>query len=427
LNGHVLTGGWSHVVGATYKPASGSGETVTETIEIVLEGTPEQILADIEQMEDDLVKAKVYQDTRFGSLVYLEAKTHEDESTWRTELIGGRVERSMPNMVSKGALIAALIIERVNYWESEAGTLLPLSNPNGTDVTTGIHVFAGNDGKMVGDDHLKNYVDIDGDDVGGTLPGRVDVRMTVMGTETSIQHAMLGLNYNSEPATLQHTIEGEDATWGATEMIDVDASGMAVGRLSWASGDTWTLAGTWNLSAAQTIAAKGNWFRILGRLVTACEGLRTRVVVSYLGTEIGRGGDVTLSDDLTVTFGHVRIPPWMVGVTSQMMEGVTLELWVYDPDGAGTMEIDYLTLLCIDGLRDYLVMFGNLGGGETLIDGLDWCGIASATGYARGSVLVIGEMYLKPKTDQRLVLVLDNAKTVGVSMIARYYARRGGL
>ena len=161
------------LIGAVYDPRTGDGRTVEERITLVLKGTPAQIAAVMLRLEEKVALANRYTSEGVGVAHYLRVSYEPDASCYYARVLHARLEPK-PNSLaytSGGSLGVDLVFTREDHFDGEQ-VALPLSNRNGTRVTTGLavsnHADSGHD----------NFVSIAADDLLTELPAPLRLEIT---------------------------------------------------------------------------------------------------------------------------------------------------------------------------------------------------------------------------------------------------------
>lgn len=153
-------------------------ETVMDTWTMLLRDTIANIQAAASAISRILEQAAVYDEQQLGEQIFLEGTL--DGSNWRrSPVVGGVVlGYDIDSAIRSGFAQIVFMVERKDYFDGPV-TNVPLTNPNGTDVTTGLRIYNCNDGAVVDTSyHRHNYVEIDGaNDVLGDLPASCKVRV----------------------------------------------------------------------------------------------------------------------------------------------------------------------------------------------------------------------------------------------------------
>lgn len=396
---------------------------VTETVKILIhESTRDAVRAKLRQIELMLLQAEHYQRTRLGAPVWVQFQPGGTGDIYRSELLSGRVELSVEALDENWyntMLEAAVIWTRRYFWEGPE-VELPLTNLGGSG-TGGRTVY----NQMDSSASKSNYVDIDGDDITGSLPSQPRIVITNNYASTNrTKEIYLAQNTRSAPATLNHWIEGESASMGGSDVNDANYSGgkARYRALPTTEGELFR----WDLTAAQLALMGGNYFRVLARMVPLPFGAYFRLVFLLTGLSPIASGPLVktpaLGGDELLDLGVLRLPPWIVGTGIPVAS--SLALYGYDPAGVGYVQVDYLQLSCLDGYAFYKPLAYNLPQNYQLIDDLAHGDLhAQSTGgiHCMGMYQRFGNgVTLWPGQATRLYLLQnDDGSAGGVAAIAR--------
>ncbi len=348
---------------AQYTPAGGTGEMVPDSLRLALEGSPLEIERGLEQIGCLLDEAQRWAEIPGAEYVYLEAQVHPQGALWRSKLLGGYLTLlgAGPDQRGGGSQGAQLTFTRVNYWEG-AEQDLPLSNQNGSRVTSGLLIYNHRDSTP----GHENRVLVAGADLAGDLPA--PVRLLLDGLDTDMTGTLYaGQSVYSDPANLITSQEGQAGFAGGyvtgTVIAQADASGGSFQRLAWTGADDMAL---WSFTILPTWANRlgGNAFLPLLRLqnpLAAGEKLHARWR-AYLNTgsahPIYEGPAFTISSTAMLhPAAPLNLPPWLL-TAADLPSGLSLELRVQaESSGAHQLDLDYLYLLPLDGWRIYRPLF----------------------------------------------------------------------
>lgn len=149
--------------------------------------------------------------------------------------------------------------------------------------------------------------------------------------------------------------EGEAFT-GAASQVDASSSGGAFGRSTWA-GDAQARACYATLADDQLRRDKVRRFLVLARFPSDMSGPTVQCKLAYpvgaSSSVIQEAETIALTADLVQGLGVLTLPPWLpcyeVGGT---LESIQLEIWAQQT-GGGTLDVDWVHLLPLDGYRLY--------------------------------------------------------------------------
>ena len=431
-----LSGGSGTIRGCQYLDAAADGEaeTVTETIEVVLEGTAAAVLADVETIERWLEEARLYQENETGERVWLEMDLLDTGDWWRSEALRGMVSRGTSmRMLLGGTVKIGAQVTRRNWWETLNEVSVPLSNGNGTNVTTGINVYNASDGVGVSPNVRHNYAHIGADVILGTLPAPAKLEMTSIYTSASnLAYVWVAQNFSSDPANLAHVLEAEAAT-GGTLIAGGDASGGNYKSVVLNEGAEQTLL-TWALSTTLLNAARGQYFGVFMRRSGIDPTAQYRLKILD-GTLVVWSGKLATIENGYMAINQLdvaQLPPWLPGKSAA--RALTLVLsGAKNSAGTLSVSIDYLMLMAVDGYRRFDKVGVGMAINRRLIDDpVDGVytdngagGLLSGDFAAQG-----GGVWLRPKVAQRLyylmhgALIGDGPIAWGLKVAVKYRPRR---
>lgn len=384
---------------------------IVETVECVLVNTTTDLIrADIRSIQKLLNQASRYAATRQGPQVFAKFQPGGAGTVHRSELLGGQI------MLAEDALSIgwpslhmeiAVIWSRRPYWEEDALTTLSLGNVYPYDDST-----------------HNNYADASDSQATGDLPTPVQVKLTL--GQLGVDYAWLG--HTAFATSAVHQLEAEDAT-GPSDVVDANCSAGKYGSI--------TLTGTatdhaiWALSNVDYYA--GQWFRVVARFQAAPPSNTFAKMRVYDSTNLlfDQPEYRALTAGLFQDLATVQIAPNGAGLTS--LANLNLALTAYNSGGSGTLKLDYVVLLPLEGLRYVLPTSLTLAASDVITDdgvnrvvyvsnaGGKHMGIA---GYGRRPVLWPG------RTNRFYTVWGDDTAAVNNwsgTLAVSFYARRGTL
>jgi hypothetical protein len=438
-----LSGGYGSIIACTYLQQAAAQEDAetTETVEIVLEGSQANMLADIRLIEGWLADAEQNQAERLvHDRIFLEWDINDSSTWYRSEILRGRIERGRTfRHLRLGAVTLGIVITRKNFWEGPEAQI-PLTNGNGTNNTSGLNVFNCNDGSGTSPNRRHNYVEIASAAVGGTLPAPLRLEMTNnFDSASRLNNLWIAQNIFSDPANFDHRIEGEATAQGGTTQSDSGSSGGNYRQFTWA-GDTQVLIGRWVLSTAFLNRARGRWFKILARMLSSIPtDCRLQCKITFPTgvplTPVAISQEVLINSyDTLQEIGTVQLPPWLVTASGDLAP-VDLSLYARRP-GGGTLNLDWMQVTPLDGYRQLVPRgYGAAYQVRIVDDGIEqslWTDGWSPAGKT-GHYTSIGEPpLLQPSRLQRIMFLQsgntgDSNITRVLSVKAFYRPRRWSL
>jgi len=303
-------------------------------------------------------------------------------------------------------------------------TPMPLTNGNGTDVTSGLVIY-NHDDSTSGHD---NWVEIDAADIDGEEFTKTIIRLVGnSGESEKIGKIYIGARIGS--VLFKHVLEAEDYEYrigSNSPTLDADYSSGGYWLALPYTGNTEQTLIRWGLTAGETLATKGP-FRFFGRCKDGSHWPTTanfRIRVLY-GTESLYESEWRKPiNSLTelLDFGTIYMPPWLIGDFASM-QSLKIEIQAKGDAVATsfTLDLDYLTLLPQDGgYRTLHYRVSGLGQLDHILDdGLDeTVHHESLSGDVVGITFgLMPRLVLTPGTKTRLYFILEG--TSGNCEIAR--------
>lgn len=212
-----------------------------------------------------------------------------------------------------------------------------------------------------------NYVEIDGDSILGDTPAPIILEIQFDASFGSSPYGgkiWVSHNVDASPETLSLLLDSSAVTAGGTPTSSATATNGSYAACAW-SGTTETTLLTWTLTGAALLElALGNFFAFLIRLYsdpTAGIKLRLQLQDSVTSTVLWLGEQVTVGSYQLIELGSSRLPPGLIdglangdtaSVFAQHIGDLNLILTAQQPaGGSSTLNIDYIQLLAMDGLR----------------------------------------------------------------------------
>ena len=413
------------LVGAIYDPRTGDGRTVEERITLVLKGTPAQIAAVMLRLEEKVALANRYTAEGVGVAHYLRVSYEPEADYYYTRILQARLEPK-PNSLaytSGGSLGVDLVFTSEDHFDGEP-VALPLSNRNGTGVTSGLtvsnHADSGHD----------NFVSIAANDLLTELPASLRLEITNSCATGELKDLWVGsYQYNRLSALPQLAYEGESAT-GGTDVSDANSSGGAFRRVSWTDAG-WNSLLYWTLSATNLSRYQGRAVMPILRLANAhtYDDLQLRLVLKAGNIILYEGATQWVNANLGyLTFPPFRLPPApLSGVLSAQAQALHLYGHKSNTDSY-TLDLDHLQLLPLDAFTHYQGLV-NLAQNDTLVDdafeGL-FHGVQG--GYELSTHIPIQKgLFIQPEHHAKLVFFQsddDDAAPIERTLSVRAYYRR---
>jgi hypothetical protein len=408
--------------GACYQPASGPGESIADSLILVLESSsPAQVAAGLSSLEKYLNLANAASKTLSGQPVYVSCTLAPGEPAWRSRLESAWLEH-LGGQLGMGSLGLRLHFTRENAWEGPE-TILPVTNPNGLRLTDGLLIF-----NSAGSNLYDNYLEVASADLSGSLPARARLELLNQGL-TSLAYLFCGLDRCPlDGSYFSPWLEGEDAA-GGQPLDDPSCSRGKAQRAAW-SGTAPNDLLTWALPFPASEQAGGRYFKAFLRLSsgTAYSDLSLRFRLELAGHLAWEGPwEAVPANQELVELNLLPIPPYLAGLRS--LAGLTITLQARrGTAGDHILLVDLLYLLPLDAWRRLASSGLGAPPGWTLYDD-------ALTGYVytgQGSLLQNDfasygdQLTLTPGLTQRLYLLLrDNngQAALGHQLLAKLYYR----
>jgi len=361
-------------------------------------------------------QARYRQRTGLGDRVYVEFQPVDGEDWYRSEVLSGRVliddSYRLGLQLSSQELFSTIIFTRRYYWEGPEEQI-PLTNGNGIDDLDGLTVYNCDDdlGEYVSRD---NWVSIAAEDVVGDLPAPIRLEMeNTYNDEDGLAQVWISHNVHSNPESMTHILEAEDATGGTTKNWAFSSGGQY--QQYTVSGTEQELAFTWDLTSEMLANCAGNYFKLLARFQTGMDPrnfyFQFKLYYRQL-SPIWESQEVNPEQDFALTIrdlATVQLPPWLP--ESGSPAPLELRMYVRDPNGVGTVQLDFLQLSPVDNYCVLRHIVGSVEYGETLVfDGMEnLLYVETADGDA-GTFTRYGSkaIMLWPERDQRLYFLMHS-------------------
>jgi hypothetical protein len=337
--------------------------SVTEKIDLSIIGSSEiDLLAKIRALELALIYAVEYKGAQSAWLNFAPSVSAD---LWRDRIVQGYLlyDVDLIKRYKQNKAKVSLVIEREGVWNGPE-VQIPLTNPNGTANLTGLRIYNCNDAATADTTYKRhNYVDIDGDDVEGDLPGSTRLEMVNLysGTPTP-RYIWIGHNWEN-PADFVWNFEGEDATiTNGSVNSSSSMSGGAYGACGTFYGNgVFTDLFEWAISSAQIDAAAGKLFHVMVRFAasTYIKQMRYRLKINLTGSggvdpEVWSGSAFYLDSyygHLIRDMGVIRLPPKLAGYTGLAEHKLVLQAAHDALDATRTLSIDFVQIMPADGWR----------------------------------------------------------------------------
>ena len=300
------------------KTAEGSEDYIEESMDILVTGTNlAGLTSDLRAINRAFEIAKLRADGRLFARVYLQVTGDGETTTWQTEILGGRV--LLPESLYEAdwankQVEITLAYSRAPFWEGDTWIAVPLTNGNGTDLTSGIRVYNCNDATGSSPARKHNYVDVDGvNDISSELPCPVKLRFlsnaanghreVYIGSQADLSgFGLTGNHLEAEDFTAASGSDTAGAAYSGGYAVETaPVAGVLTETLSKASWDLSAFPGShyrfFLCTATNSLAGCKAWMKLVGMgggLVPASSGLITTKVIVPDATYIIPLGDMPL-------------------------------------------------------------------------------------------------------------------------------------
>ncbi len=398
---------------------------IVESVSVILKGTEAQILAQARAIEA-LFPTEDAQRRPASQRVYAQYRQEASGDVFRSEILVGRVEvpsQSLAPNLASGAAEITIIWKRRWFWEDTTLRAIPLTNSNGSAVSSGLTVWNHDD---AGTGH-DNWVSIAAANVTGVIPTPAKITLET-NQDIQLYKICIGHNVQANPATFTHMLEGEASVAGGTDnAADANASGGLWRLVSWTGAQTALKVFQWNLTTTQMQKAAGNYFRVLARLSNPSAGRYVRVGLWWpTATPLNR---LTSTEEIEVQtlplndWGVIQIPPFALASAASLALVVELRA-----AATGSIELDFLQLTPIDSWRQIRQVGYDLDDGDTYIDEGDGTAyVQDGAGLQYPIIMADGDpIMLWPGVDQRLYFLSsgDDMETQWTFQVKAWYRPR---
>lgn len=318
---------------------------ITDQIRVFIQGTtPADAQAKFDDIERMLQSAFRSTNIPTAPEVTLKVQMSSDSSSWRSHVFFGTIQpdRDMFQSLPQSKIEATISITRDVF----RGTLTQLSLSNTHGSGTAVTVYNHEDSTH------RNSATIT-TTIAGSLPAPVKLRLkNSSGGSLPFKNVYFGVNSHSDPANLDHIIEGEDSLYGTTVVSSTSSGGNH--KTSTASELSYTnTVFAWTLDSTFLSRAKGESFIMLARFKGTPPD--DCVIASQVGTydsplfiPTWKGKEILVENfEELVNLGPVPLPgpkyiagtnySYGVGIGARSLAG-----------GSKTLTLDYILLLPAD-------------------------------------------------------------------------------
>lgn len=368
-------------------------------------------------------QARDYQRRKIGPRIFLYEIRRSGGELWRSEIISARIATGndpagVVEQIGLGEVykLVNLNMRRRYFWEGEE-TVVPLSNRNGSNVTSFLSVVSHDDSSN------DNWVSIDANAIGGDLPTPPIIKITnTLDSTNRTTEIFVAHNFRSDPGDLEHILQGQTAS-GGTTTASGSASGGEYKAFSWST-ETEFWAATWDLGTPLLNACRGNFFRLLFWFFNTFSytNLEARFTINLGVSAVYESKWVTLRPSRKAQEAvSLQLPPYLVGAGD--LYPLTLKMYLRrQSSGTHTVHLDFIQLSPLDGWRHLVPNGFGLAYTTTLTDDMvsdllytDGWSPAGKTGHyvQQGPAI-----FLRPSYAQRLYFIMRGSTGDGITRSA---------
>lgn len=404
---------------AEIQPDGVIGE-VTEPIDVLIYGsTGSEVSSKVQALDDMFRRARARYWSGVGPRVFLQLALHSEGITYRAEVANGSVEpeKGALTAYTQGKARCTLLVTRMGFWEGSR-VQIPISNTTGSNNISGLTI-------KVRDDSGDNWFGIDGDDVEGSLPAPLELRLT-NNSGASRAYRNFRIANNTFGTGLTHIIEGESAAAISTS----SSSSYSGGSYGYFTG----LSGTfeWTLGSGYTSLIAGRRMHILARIAAMPVIGSNNVYTQCLVMDSAGVTPLYTAPEVLVTspagyfqmLGTVPLPP-----TAYDTSGPTVKLRCnFYCTTSGTVGIDYIQLTpAEDKSYRHLIQRGYSAPNNSIIvdDGIEGLAYLSVSNVNHPLYTARTQpVHVFPNTDQRIYVLHDGeSASIDWSLSVKAYYR----
>ena len=413
-------------------------ESVSDQFTILIKGSSaDDLRAKIGAITLMLEHSRRHVDDSLAAWIYFSVDDPYDPGgtipEWQSKIVDGLVmyDKNLDRNWRQNKVLLTVVIEHKPYWDSSIEYAVPLTNGNGSRVTSGLTIYNHDDGGT--SPAHDNWVQIDAADILGDMPGRTRLEVLNSYATNRLYTLWIGQNW-TDPDNFSPILEGESSSLG-TQYADSACSNGYYMQKSLISGSEQDIY-KWTLSAAYLNACKGGYFKILARWWGAPRTeVKYRLKLEFAVTHIWQTGQITLDTSRGLQIRDMftlRIPPWLLGETSL----ASLDLILSGEQNTGSsfnINLDFLQVTPLDGWRLLECSgYGVLQNSRMVDDGLnDVCYIDTGAGSDKAGYLVPygSPIELYPAKKQKLHFLMhsqlgDIAEIVRTASVKLFYRPR---
>lgn len=353
-----LNSGLNKLLEYTIRPGDGV-KNVTESAVVLMTGsTIANLITAIRNLERSNMIALRYGKIGAGDRAFLKFRPHSAADTFRSELFKIAVQPTddpiwgFPSGWSNQLLRVTLAYTRAPFFELDTLTTIPLTNGNGSGLTTGINVYDANDESGSSPNKIHNYVEMAAADILGSIPTPAHIQITNSFAATA-RRFYIGHKAQGDPSNFTHWLEAESATLGTgvASAADADCSNGNKATVTNVPATERTLF-TWTLTNTQASYILSQWIRFIARFEdkpnnATCQARLTLLDSATLAV-IGRTDWTALNTaDVLQSLGTLIFSRNLQGQTT--LGALKLVLSAKDSAAICDFGLDVLMLMPIDG------------------------------------------------------------------------------
>jgi len=325
-------------------------ESVSDVIMVLIQGTSATDLrSKIAAVTLALEQARRHKDDFLAAWLYFSVDDTDTEGM--SKILEGEVSYNskLDRNWRRNKVIMTITLLHEAGWDSHNEYAVPLTNGNGSRVTSGLTVV-NHDDSGTGPPVHDNWVTIEGADISGDMQGRTRLEVTNSYAQR-LYTLWIGHNW-TDPASFSHILEGESSSLGTVRSSVGCSNGQYMEKTLVTGGEQDLY--KWTLSAAYLNACKGGYFKILARWVSPIRtDVKYRLKLEFAVTHIWQTGQITLDTTRALQIRDMftlRLPPWLQGQPNLS----SLDLIMSGQQNTGsnvTIYLDFLQVTPLDGWR----------------------------------------------------------------------------
>ncbi|MBG0785562.1 MAG: hypothetical protein H0S79_10715 [Anaerolineaceae bacterium] len=396
--------------GVDYRPVFGTGETIEESLILILEGTPAELAGALRALEYVRLRQEHYTLSGYPERQCLRFQMEAGGAYYYAPLLELAVEVNpdAPETRLTGSLLVRLHFTRPNHFDSDP-VELPLTGKAGEDVLGGLSLINHTDYHAGhGNSVLIKTGDIDSD-----LPAPLRIELTNTYADGVLHDLYLGIYHHPD-------VDDEDSLFypasvfiGGYLYTNVNAINERYVRAAWADTD-WAGLGHWLVQNAAVRDLAGLAYRPILHLYNlhSYSDLHLKIKLQAGSNILWEGEPVYADPDYGyVLFPAVQVPPSRL-LNETLPHHIEITLYAQrDTAGTHTLDFDNLTLLPLDPGANFIAFY-DLPQDAVLVDD-GFMGVHNTQFSAIGSETVShvrqgGKLLVRPGEHNRLVILMAN-------------------